>query len=84
MESISPPEGIGNYLVLPGKGVSDVVKTEVVSELGIFGWCLFGSQPERLKYDEVGWLLRTKKRRSDEGGIANGSSVYDSLVLLDS
>jgi glutathione synthase len=31
----------------------------------------------------VGWLLRTKGRDSDEGGVAAGFSVLDSVVLVD-
>ena len=32
---------------------------------------------------EVGWLLRTKGKDSNEGGVAAGFSVLDSLVLVD-
>ena len=30
----------------------------------------------------IGWLVRTKGKESDEGGVAVGYSVLDSLVLV--
>lgn len=83
MELIIPPEGVGNYLVRAGGGAERTVKTEVVSELGIFGWALFGSSLTRMKEKEVGWLVRTKGKDSNEGGVATGFSVLDSLLLVD-
>lgn len=80
MELISPPVGLKNYLVRAGSGTS--VETEVVSELGIFGWSLFG-QGKVIEEKEVGWLVRTKGIESNEGGVATGFSVLDSLVLVD-
>lgn len=78
MELIETPD-LANYLVRAG---SEVVKTEVVSELGVFGYALFG--PGRpIEEKEVGWLLRTKGKESNEGGVAAGFSVLDSLVLVD-
>ncbi|KAH9900994.1 glutathione synthase [Cubamyces lactineus] len=81
MELIRTPEGLGNYLVRAGGGTDGAVKTEVVSELGIFGWALFGPDSV-IEEREVGWLLRTKGKESNEGGIAAGFSVLDSLVLV--
>ncbi|EJF65914.1 glutathione synthase [Dichomitus squalens LYAD-421 SS1] len=81
MELIEPPD-TGNYLVRAGSGTEGAVKTEVVSELGVFGYALFG--PRRpIEEQEVGWLLRTKGKDSNEGGVAVGFSVLDSLVLVD-
>ncbi|KAI0331124.1 glutathione synthase [Cubamyces sp. BRFM 1775] len=82
MELIRTPEGLGNYLVRAGGGTAGAVKAEVVSELGIFGWALFGPHSV-IEEKEVGWLLRTKGKESNEGGIAAGFSVLDSLVLVD-
>ncbi|KIJ45949.1 hypothetical protein M422DRAFT_165874 [Sphaerobolus stellatus SS14] len=81
MELIRPPEGIHNWLVRAGGGSAGRVKADVVSELGIFGWALFGEGPTVQK--DAGWLVRTKGRESNEGGVAVGFSVLDSLVLLD-
>ncbi|KAI0362179.1 glutathione synthase [Trametes cingulata] len=83
MELIRTPEGLGNYLVRAGGGTAGAVKTEVVSELGIFGWALFGGPEGAIEEKEVGWLLRTKEKESNEGGIAAGFSVLDSVVLVD-
>jgi hypothetical protein len=76
-------------------------RTGVVSELGVFGWALFGPGLVKLTEDpslgaqkngrqskdvrerEAGWLLRTKGVESDEGGVAAGFSVLDSVVLID-
>jgi glutathione synthase len=83
MELIVPPSGTSNYLVRSGGGVENTVRTEVISELGIFGWSLFGGSDLEVKEKEVGWLVRTKGIDSNEGGVAAGFSVLDSIVLLD-
>ncbi|KAJ7757021.1 hypothetical protein B0H16DRAFT_1537730 [Mycena metata] len=80
MELIVPPEGLGGYLVRAG---SEAVKADVVSELGIFGWALFGGPEGDVKEKEVGWLVRTKGKDSNEGGVATGFSVLDSLLLVE-
>ncbi|OCH89932.1 glutathione synthase [Obba rivulosa] len=83
MELIAAPQGLENYLVRAGGGTDSTVKTEVVSELGIFGWALFGGPEKKIKEKEVGWLVRTKGKDSNEGGVAAGFSVLDSLILID-
>ncbi|KAF7974301.1 hypothetical protein HWV62_12452 [Athelia sp. TMB] len=90
MELIEPPATSG-YLVRAGSGGDGgaPVRTEVVSELGIFGWALFGGSDEKggvkkeVEEREVGWLVRTKGKESNEGGVAAGFSVLDSLVLIE-
>lgn len=51
----------------------------------VFGWTLFGGQGDggRVKEADAGWLVRTKERESDEGGVSVGFSVLDSIVLVD-
>ena len=83
MELIQTPSELGNYLVRAGSGAEGAVKAEVVSELGIFGWALFGGPENHIEEKQVGWLLRTKGKDSNEGGVAAGFSVLDSLVLVD-
>lgn len=92
MQLIQPPKGgresTGNWLVRAGGAEEGAVQAEVVSELGIFGWALFGKEGEDAKKvnveeKEAGWLLRTKGTESDEGGVAAGFSVLDSLLLID-
>jgi len=79
MELINVPKGGENYLVKSG---SEIAKCPTVSELGIFGWALFGKGKEN-RYGEGGYLLRTKGEDNDEGGVAAGFSVLDSVVLVD-
>ncbi|KAH8825824.1 glutathione synthase [Flagelloscypha sp. PMI_526] len=82
MELIRVPAGVGGYLVRSGADPdAPVTRSEIASELGIFGWALFGDG-EVKKEDTVGWLVRTKGKESDEGGVATGFSVLDSLVLV--
>lgn len=84
MELITPPQGVANYLLRAGSADNQnqgPIKTEVISELGIFGWALFGG--ETLIEKEGGWLVRTKGKESDEGGVAAGFSVLDSVLLVD-
>ncbi|KAF4617135.1 hypothetical protein D9613_005773 [Agrocybe pediades] len=83
MELIKSPEDTGNYLVRAGTESQAPVKAEVISELGIFGWALFGGSTKEVKEEEVGWLVRTKSKDSNEGGVATGFSVLDSLLLVD-
>ena len=83
MQLIEPPEGVGNYLVRAGGANEGAHKADVVSELGIFGWALFGKRDEKVEEAGGGWLVRTKGRESDEGGVAVGFSVLDSVLLVD-
>lgn len=83
MKLIVHPEGTGNYLIRAGGAAGPAPKVDVVSELGVFGWALFGDPAEEMKDNQVGWLVRTKGKDSDEGGVATGFSVLDSLLLVD-
>jgi len=94
MALIVPPAGVGSYLVRPvsGAGKNDdegakLGRVETISELGIFGWALFGKGEGtgvvRKERGDVGWLMRTKGVESNEGGVAAGFSVLDSVVLVD-
>jgi glutathione synthase len=85
MALIKPPEKIESYMIKAGSGAKEgAVKGGVVSELGVFGWVLFGGEEGEVRQgEEGGWLLRTKGKDSDEGGVAVGFSVLDSLVLID-
>jgi glutathione synthetase len=82
MSLIEPPLGLKNLLVKGGS--KEAVEGEVVSELGVYGIALFSDG--EFQHMEVnrnaGTLLRTKGRESDEGGVAVGYSVVDSVVLV--
>jgi glutathione synthase len=85
MELINVPENMGNYLLRAGATNSQdqtPIKTTVVSELGIFGWVLFDGSKKHINQQDVGWLVRTKGKESNEGGVATGFSVLDSLLLV--
>ena len=87
MELIQPPP-VRNYMFRDG----EVRESEVVGELGIFGVCLWNSKrteghatakPQIIENFGAGWLLRTKGRESEEGGVAAGFGVIDSVYLVD-
>ncbi|KAL4080603.1 hypothetical protein J3A83DRAFT_4422567 [Scleroderma citrinum] len=95
MKLISPPRGIGSYFVRPGSTCnndsdasenvqgSKAVRTESTSELGIFGWMLFSRETGVHECGDAGWLVRTKGVESNEGGVAHGFAVLDSVLLVD-
>ncbi|KAI6039646.1 hypothetical protein EDC04DRAFT_2683650 [Pisolithus marmoratus] len=88
MQLILPPQGLGSYLVRAGatsdaNGDNKVVRSATISELGIFGWALFSRETGVHERGDVGWLVRTKGVESNEGGVAAGFSVLDSIVLVD-
>jgi glutathione synthase len=80
MELIRPPRHVGAYLVRSGAG--RVSTSAAASELGVYGWALFGEGRE-MKEELAGWLVRTKAEGVDEGGVAAGFSVLDSVLLVD-
>lgn len=90
MDLITPPPAEA-IMVRAGEGRG--TKGAVVSELGVYGVCLFRSGggdrvgggeggAEVLVNETVGQLLRTKGAESDEGGVAVGFSVIDSVLLV--
>ena len=85
MELIHPPPTAKNTVL---RSDGQVVSGNVISELGIFGTCLWrttkdSTTPDILHNTEGGYLLRTKGKDSDEGGVAAGFSSLDSLILYE-
>lgn len=87
MELIQPPTRAKNVAL---RSDGQVIAGDVISELGIFGTCLWrrastegGAGTQILQNEEGGYLLRTKARDSDEGGVAAGFSSLDSLILYE-
>ena len=92
MELIKPPT-LRNSIFRNGK----VQSGEVIGELGVYGVCLWrnghgdaggkegveGTNGEVLENWEAGFLLRTKGRESEEGGVAAGFGAVDSPCLVD-
>ena len=77
MELIQPPL-LTNSIIREGK----VVTGGVVGELGVFGTVLWDSEGRVLENEEAGWLLRTKGKDVDEGGVAAGFGSVDSVCLV--
>lgn len=79
MELINTPS-MSNVMIKAGDGEGTLSRT--VSELGVYGWSLFDGAAGRTVESNVGgWLLRTKGKESEEGGVAVGISVLDSPLL---
>ncbi|KAL6139281.1 hypothetical protein ACLB2K_064558 [Fragaria x ananassa] len=55
-------------------------KEDTISELGVYGAYLRNNEKVILN-DQCGYLMRTKVSSSDEGGVAAGFAVLDSLYL---
>lgn len=79
MELIQPPDAAKNMML---RSDGAVLSGHVISELGMFGTVLWRNNGEILHNEQGGWLLRTKGKESDEGGVAAGFSSLDSLLLL--
>jgi glutathione synthase len=77
MELIRPPP-LSNSIIREGK----VVTGGVVGELGVFGTILWDSKGNVLGNEQAGWLLRTKGKGVDEGGVAAGFGCVDSVCLV--
>jgi len=54
-----------------------------ISELGVYGTFLGDGGAEPVLNECAGYLLRTKPVGVDEGGVATGYSVLNSVVLID-
>ena len=61
----------------------EVTMKKSISELGIYGVYLGDGGKDRTPIinEYAGYLLRTKPRDVDEGGVATGYSVLNSVVL---
>jgi glutathione synthase len=79
MELIQPPSNAKNT-ILTSNG--EAVSGNVVGELGIFGSILWKNDGQILHNTEGGWLMRTKMRESNEGGVHAGFSGLDSILLF--
>ncbi|KAL8349578.1 hypothetical protein RB598_005104 [Gaeumannomyces tritici] len=78
MELITPPP-VANVILRNGK----VERGGVICELGVFGTCLWNNRTgEVLRNETGGYLLRTKRDQSEEGGVAAGFGCMDSCVLV--
>ncbi|KAF9437582.1 hypothetical protein BGZ76_000179 [Entomortierella beljakovae] len=76
MDIIRPPT-TKNVMLRNG----ELQKADVVSELGVYGIYLHDGH-KVIRNDNGGHLLRTKSVDSNEGGVAAGFAVIDSLLLV--
>lgn len=76
MDIIRPPI-TKNILLRKG----ELQRADVVSELGVYGIYLHDGH-KVIRNDRGGHLLRTKGVESNEGGVAAGFAVIDSLLLV--
>ncbi|TWU73677.1 hypothetical protein ED733_004370 [Metarhizium rileyi] len=77
MELIKPPAE-NNFILRNG----NIEHGRVISELGIYGTCLWNQTTgEIIRNERAGWLLRTKGEESQEGGVAAGYGCMDSVSL---
>ncbi|KAF9382550.1 hypothetical protein CPC16_009300 [Podila verticillata] len=76
MDIIRPPI-TKNVLLRKG----ELQRADVVSELGVYGIYLHSGE-QVVRNDVGGHLLRTKGVESNEGGVAAGFAVIDSLILV--
>ena len=83
MELIQPPS-LRNSILRNGQ----ITSGEVIGELGVYGVCIWQhneahAKPKVLHNWEAGYLLRTKGKESEEGGVAAGFGSVDSVCLVD-
>lgn len=87
MELIEPPN-LENIIARNG----ETMIGGVIGELGVYGAVLWrdGEGEQRgkgvraiISNEESGWLLRTKGRDSEEGGVAAGFGSVDAVLLVD-
>ncbi|CAG8566881.1 16497_t:CDS:10 [Acaulospora morrowiae] len=76
MDLIQPPP-MRNVVLKDG----EITEDDVVSELGIYG-IIIGKGNEEIVNEVGGHLLRTKGRKTNEGGVATGYAVLDSPLLF--
>lgn len=68
-----------SHSILMREGISH--KEQTISELGIYGSYL-RNKTEVLINQQAGYLMRTKVSSSNEGGVAAGFAVLDSIYLV--
>lgn len=88
---VNNTKGTDTIVIRASGAAKGAVHLETVSGVGICGWALFSGDGKieagemgkiYEQEQEEGWLLRTKGMDGDEGGVAAGFSVLDSLLLV--
>ncbi|CEF61078.1 Glutathione synthetase [Strongyloides ratti] len=79
MEKLHPTP-TENFLIRPNQKVE---KSQVVSELGIYGWLIADKKnifPNR-NSTYYSYMMRTKESTTNEGGICVGAACLDSIIF---
>ncbi|KAL2825637.1 hypothetical protein BDW59DRAFT_71826 [Aspergillus cavernicola] len=80
MELITPPATAKNVAL---RSDGEVLGGGVIGELGVYGTILWDQAGGKIHHNEQGgWLMRTKAKDVNEGGVATGFSSLDSVVLF--
>lgn len=79
MELINPAASAENVAL---RNDGEVLRGNVISELGVYGTILWDNMGKVHHNDQGGWLLRTKGKEVNEGGVAAGFSSLDSVLLF--
>ena len=80
MELIHPPASAKNIAL---RSDGEVLEGHVISELGTYGTILWDQKDKNILQNEKGgYLLRTKAKGVNEGGVASGFSSLDSVILF--
>ncbi|CAG7982550.1 unnamed protein product [Penicillium salamii] len=79
MELINPAANAQNVAL---RNDGEVLRGDVISELGIYGTILWEDTGKILHNNHGGYLLRTKGKEVNEGGVAAGFSSLDSVLLF--
>jgi glutathione synthetase len=80
MEMIVSPTGITNYLSL---GNGQVYGGEVISELGVFGECMFSGSEDFWRSAVAGWSFKSKGVGVNEMSVVKGYGAFDTPFLVD-
>ncbi|KAF9890963.1 hypothetical protein FE257_005220 [Aspergillus nanangensis] len=80
MELITPPSEAKNVAL---RSDGEVLGGDVIGELGVYGTILWDQAGGKVLHNEQGgWLMRTKAKDVNEGGVATGFSSLDSILLF--
>jgi glutathione synthetase len=88
MEKIRSPLNLYGMLMSSSRGVT---ADEVVSELGVFGGCLWEKKESSSEQDScqviknrvIGWSFKTKEVTVDEMSVVKGYGCFDTPYLVD-
>lgn len=79
MELITPPANAKNVAL---RSDGEVLLGNVIGELGVYGTILWDQTGKIVHNEQGGWLMRTKGKDVNEGGVAAGFSSLDSILLF--